>query len=69
MSKHLDNLKRISKKLGARYGKDDDLVQQLQKAIEMQELKKLEKVERRKNKLHPSNRRGTASNLQALRKK
>lgn len=69
MSKHLDNLKRISKKLGARYGKDDDLVQQLQRAIEMQELKKLDKIERRKTKLHPSNRSDAGSNVQALRKK
>jgi hypothetical protein len=67
MSKHLDNLKRISMKLGARYGTDDDLVQQLQNEIEKQELKKLEKVERRTHKLHPSNRSGVVKKQASLR--
>lgn len=69
MSKHLDNLKRISKKLGVRYGTDDDLVQQLQKAIEVQEIKKAEKLERRKNKPEPRQRSGVVSNATALRGK
>lgn len=74
MSKHLDDLKRIHKKLGSRFGQNDDIVQQLQKVIELHEQEVLEKendakLERRKNQLHPSNRGRVAGNADPMRQK
>ena len=67
MSKHLDNLKRISLKLGARYGQDDDLVLQLRKIVDECELKESQKVERRTKKLVPNQRSGVVSNFESHR--
>jgi hypothetical protein len=67
MSKHLDNLKRICDKLSARFGKEDDLVLQLQKEIEARELKESKKVERRKKKVASNPRSGVVTDFESHR--
>jgi hypothetical protein len=67
MSKHLDNLKRISLKLSNRYGDDDEIVRELQQEIDMRELKESKKVDRRQKKDQPHQRSGVVSNFESLR--